>query len=93
MPEIEVTVVCAWPERIWQRRLRLPEGSTVADALRASGCREALPELSADAKAGIFGKLAAGAQVLCDGDRVELYRPLLADPKAARRKRAAGEGD
>lgn len=95
MPEpgrLAVTVVCAWPDATWQRRLSLAPGSTVADALAASGWREQLlasGRLSAEPQVGIFGRPAAPTQRLHDGDRIELYRPLLADPRTVRRRRAA----
>ena len=68
--------------------LALPPGSCVADALRASGLAQRHPELKlADAALGIWGALASADQVLRDRDRVEVYRPLLVDPKEARRRR------
>lgn len=77
---LRIEVVRAWADRAEVVELRLPEGSTVADALRASG-------LSADA-VGIFGRRVTPARHLADGDRVELYRPLKVDPKEGRRLRA-----
>lgn len=74
----------AWPERHEVLVLALPGGATVSDALHASGW--ALPE---DAPVGIWGKVQARDKPLREGDRVEIYRPLVADPKTARRKRAA----
>jgi putative ubiquitin-RnfH superfamily antitoxin RatB of RatAB toxin-antitoxin module len=90
---LRVTVVCAWPDRTWQRGLLLGAGSTVADALAASDWREQLLAtglLAGEPRFGIFGRLASGADLLHDGDRVEIYRPLLADPQTIRRQRAAG---
>jgi putative ubiquitin-RnfH superfamily antitoxin RatB of RatAB toxin-antitoxin module len=92
-PRLAVSVICAWPDRTWQRDLLLPAGSTVAEALAASGWREDLvdPGLLPDgARFGIFGRLVDLAQALGPGDRVEIYRPLLADPQTVRRRRAAG---
>ena len=83
---IEVEVVLAWPQRVLARRLQLEEGATVADAVAAAAL-----EGSADCPAlAVHGVLARPQQVLHDGDRVELLRPLLADPKDNRRKRARG---
>ena len=86
---IRVDVVYALPERAWRVALRLPAGSAVKDAVRASGLRERLPELaSSPLDCGIFSHPCAPDRVLEDGDRVELYRPLLCDPKEIRRQRA-----
>jgi hypothetical protein len=81
--ELRVEVVLALPRRHLAAALRLVEGATVADALRAAG----LP-LEGVAGFAIFGERATPATPLRDGDRVELLRPLLADPKEARRRRA-----
>ena len=70
-------------------RLQLAPGSTVEQALRASGLLARHPDIDlAQAAIGIFGKLAQLATPLTDQDRVEIYRPLLTDPKEARRRRA-----
>ncbi len=67
----------------------LPVNSTVADALAASGILLKHPEIDlAKNKFGIFGKLTKTDTVLRDKDRIEIYRPLLADPKEVRRLRA-----
>jgi putative ubiquitin-RnfH superfamily antitoxin RatB of RatAB toxin-antitoxin module len=84
MAVLEVEVVHALPRREASARLRLPEGSVVRDALRLSGL---LP--LAHGKVGIFGKVVDFGAPLADGDRIEVYRPLAADPKEARRRRAA----
>jgi len=81
---ITVEVVLAWPDRAESRRLALPEGATVADAIEEA----AIPG-SADCPAmAVHGLLAKPDQLLREGDRVELLRPLLADPKDNRRRRA-----
>ena len=77
-------MVLAWPRRFDAVVVELPEGATLADALAASGL--GAPEVVAYA---IHGERAEPAHVLRDGDRVELLRPLQADPKDARRRRAA----
>lgn len=66
--------------------LQLPAGACLLDALRAVGL-EASP-----CATGIWGRRAERSQLLQDGDRVELYRPLLVDPKVARRERFARQG-
>jgi putative ubiquitin-RnfH superfamily antitoxin RatB of RatAB toxin-antitoxin module len=68
--------------------LTLPTGSTVRDALDASGIAVRHPEIDlATVKVGIFGKLKPLDAVLADHDRVEIYRPLIVDPKLARQRR------
>jgi len=66
------------------------EGLTAREAIEHSGILRRFPEIDlAVNRVGVFGKLAQLDQVLALGDRVEIYRPLIADPKAARKKRAA----
>jgi putative ubiquitin-RnfH superfamily antitoxin RatB of RatAB toxin-antitoxin module len=68
--------------------LRLEPGATVADALHASGLQARYPDLALDAlPVGIWGAFCQRSDPLRDRDRVELYRPLLVDPKEARRQR------
>lgn len=87
---VQVEVAYARPDRQWLVALVLPAGSTAAQAVAASGILAACPELEAGAlQLGIFSHpLADTAQRLVDGDRVEIYRPLIIDPKEARRARA-----
>lgn len=81
---IQVEVVLAWPDRALSRLLALPDGATVGDAIA-----EAAIEGTQDCPAvAVHGVLAQASQPLRDGDRVELLRPLLADPKDNRRRRA-----
>ncbi len=70
----------------------LPDGATVADAIRLSGVvdRYLGGVWPADDAIGVWGQAAAVDTPLVDGDRVELYRPLTVDPKEARRRRATG---
>ena len=69
--------------------LKLPSGSTVQQALEASGLLQKFPEIDlAKNKPGIFGKLCKADTPLRENDRIEIYRPLLADPKEARKQRA-----
>jgi hypothetical protein len=82
MKSIRVEVAEALPGAARVETLTLPAGSTVAHALAAAG-------LAARDRVGIFGRLAGRSTVLADGDRVEVYRPLLLDPKDARRQRAS----
>jgi uncharacterized protein len=69
--------------------VELPAPATAWDAVRASGVLERWPELANDAPdLGVWGRPATPERTLRDGDRVELYRPLLRDPQEARRARA-----
>jgi putative ubiquitin-RnfH superfamily antitoxin RatB of RatAB toxin-antitoxin module len=88
-PSVRVTVAHARPERQELVELALPAGATLADAIAASGLLARFPDLdAATLKAGIFGRVRPRETRLADGDRVEIYRPLVADPKFVRRKRA-----
>ncbi len=87
---IQVEVVYALPERQEVASLSLPAGSTVAQAIEASGLLGKHPEIDlAKNKLGIYAKLAKAETTLRDRDRVEIYRPLIADPKEVRKQRAA----
>lgn len=83
---IRIEVVLAWPDRVLRRDLELAEDATVADAIAAA----ALEGSDACPAVAVHGVLARPGQPLQDGDRVELLRPLLADPKDNRRRRARG---
>lgn len=87
---ISVEVVYALPDRQALIALSVPEGATARDAIEASGLLALHPEIELDKtnKIGIFGKLCKADAALRDRDRVEIYRPLIADPKAVRKKRA-----
>jgi hypothetical protein len=87
MSVLHVEVVYALPERQVLRRVSLREGSTVGDALRESGLKGEFPEIDS-LRTGIFGRPVETDALLRDRDRVEIYRPLGTDPKAARRARA-----
>ena len=89
---IEIEVVYAAVDRQVLRTISVPEGLTVRDALLKSGIGDEFPELDlAECTVGIFGKVIADPEVrlIQAGDRIEIYRPLLADPKEVRRLRAA----
>jgi len=81
---IRVEVIRAWPRRFEAVTLELAQGATLQDALAASGFP--LDDTTAFA---VFGERETPAYRLRDGDRVELLRPLQADPKDARRRRAS----
>ena len=69
-------------------------GANLADAIAASGIEKTFPELEVDPdRVGVWGRKAPLTQELRHGDRVEIYRPLIADPKEVRRARAAAQKD
>ena len=87
--EIQVEIVYALRETQSLLKARVPAGATVEAAIRASGMLEAHPEIDlAKNKVGIFSKLVKLDEPVREKDRVEIYRPLIADPKEVRRKRA-----
>lgn len=86
---ITVEVAYARPEEQVILSQEVAAGTTVREAIEASGIRERFPEIDLETqKVGVFGKLAKLDDTLRDRDRVEIYRPLIADPKEMRRKRA-----
>ena len=89
-------ITVAWasgPRQVQQARLHLPAGSTVAQAVQASGLLADLDEATrASLGYGIWGRRASADTPLQEGDRIEICRPLLADPKQARRARFANQG-
>jgi putative ubiquitin-RnfH superfamily antitoxin RatB of RatAB toxin-antitoxin module len=87
---VTVEVAYARPERQVILSVEVPRGTTAEEAVRLSGIEEEFPEIDlASNRMGVFGKLCKPSRVLNPGDRVEVYRPLVADPKAVRRERAA----
>lgn len=87
---IRVEVTYALPQRQEVVPLTLPPGTTLQQAVEASGLLVQYPEIDvAKGKFGIYSKLAKPDTVLRDRDRVEIYRPLIADPKEVRKQRAA----
>ncbi|AIN47489.1 UPF0125 protein yfjF [Candidatus Palibaumannia cicadellinicola] len=90
MPNIRVQVVYALPEYQYMLSLLLSEGSTVEQAINASGILTLQQEIDMINinKVGIFSRIISLQEKLHDGDRVEIYRPLLIDPKERRRQRA-----
>ena len=85
---IRIEIAYAEPHRAIVKALSLAAGSRIADALRAAALD---PDFSGvdlvNSPFGVFGRAAGPEYVLKDGDRIEIYRPLAADPKAARRSR------
>jgi len=90
MSQIHVEVVYALAHHQKVVSLNISEGATVKDAIERSGLLTEFPEIDLGKnKLGIWNKLAKPDAVLRDKDRVEIYRPLIADPKEVRRQRAA----
>lgn len=88
--QILVEVVYARPGRQAVAHVKVREGANAREAIEQSGLLSEFPEIDlARNKLGIWNKLAKPDAVLRDKDRVEIYRPLIADPKEVRRQRAA----
>lgn len=88
--DISVEVVYALPQKQEVLSLRVRSGALVSEAIAQSGILQDFPEIDlASAKVGIYSKQVKLDAVLRDKDRIEIYRPLIADPKEVRRKRAA----
>jgi hypothetical protein len=88
-----VEVVYATPGAQRLIALTVTPGATVADAIEASGILREFPEIDLRVnRVGVYGQLARLGDVVQAGDRVEIYRPLQADPKEARRQRARKAG-
>lgn len=86
---VNIEVAYAKPEQQVIITLELPDGATVETAIKASGLLERFPEIAlSELKAGIFGVVCKLDQPATEGDRIEIYRALLHDPKEARRLRA-----
>jgi putative ubiquitin-RnfH superfamily antitoxin RatB of RatAB toxin-antitoxin module len=86
---IDVEVVLATPPRQVLIALRVPPGSTVADVITASRLDRQFPDVPvAELRTGVWGRVVEREHVIRDGDRVELYRPLLIEPREARRQLA-----
>lgn len=89
---VDIDVVYAAVDRQVLLQVKVPAGTSLRDVVRMSGIAEYFPQLLlAECPLGIFGKVVADAdvRVVQPGDRIEIYRPLLADPKEVRRQRAA----
>jgi len=88
--EITVEVVYALPGDQLLVELSVAPGTTAREAIAQSGILARFPQIDPDRqKMGIFGRVVKADAVLQAGDRVEIYRPLIADPKEARRRRVA----
>jgi hypothetical protein len=87
---IRIEVIYPLPHEQLLMDVLVPEGASLRDGIFASGVLQRYPELSLDTlETGIFGKLVKLDEPLRDHDRIEIYRPLIADPKAVRKQREA----
>jgi putative ubiquitin-RnfH superfamily antitoxin RatB of RatAB toxin-antitoxin module len=88
--EVQVTVSYATPGEEFIHPMRVAPGTTIGQAVEASGVLARFPEINLVTQpVGIYGKKKTLETVLRERDRIEIYRPLVADPKDSRRKRAA----
>ncbi len=86
---LSIEVAYATPERQKIIKCKVAEGTTILDAAKQSGITDIFPDLELDkADFGIWSKVKPAKSIVEDGQRIEIYRPLLADPKESRRKRA-----
>ncbi|ATZ12304.1 RnfH family protein [Erwinia amylovora] len=89
MSDITVEVVYALPDKQYIYNVKVPQGSSVEQAINASGLLQLRPEINLqENKVGIFSRPVKLMDEVNSGDRVEIYRPLIADPKDLRRQRA-----
>lgn len=94
MADIHVQVCYARLDRQWLREITVGSGTTLQTAIMCSGIMQEEPEIDLSVcRVGIYGKSKTLDTVLREHDRIEIYRPLTADPKESRRKRAVKKGD
>ena len=87
---VSVQLVYAQPDQVWSVKLTLQVGTTVAQALQASGFYQQFPQIQPESlRVGIFGRECSVQQGVNAEDRIEIYRPLVFDPMESRRRRAA----
>lgn len=91
-----ITIEVAWasPDEQQLISVEVPAGSLIRQAIETSGMLQRCPAIDLESsKVGVFGRLATLSDTVQAGDRIEIYRPLLLDPKEQRRRRAARKGD
>ena len=90
MNQINIEIAYALPDRYYLKSFEVDEGTMIQTAILQSGILQQFTEIDLrENKVGIYSRPAKLTDQLKDGDRIEIYRPLLADPKEIRRKRAA----
>ena len=88
---MKIGIAYALPQRQVWFDVEMPDGATIQDAINRSGILKQFPEIDLEKqKVGIYSKLSKLDAVLNDGDRVEIYRPIICDPKTVPRKTKAG---
>ena len=88
--KVAIEVACATPEKQLLMAIEVPAGTTVSKAVDLSDILSRFPRLDRKSvKYGIFGTIVKPDHVVVAGDRVEIYRPLVADPKEVRRQLAS----
>lgn len=91
---MNVGICYAEADRQLWLRLEVPENSTIEQVIRCSGILERFPEIDLTRqKVGVFGRLAKLNAPVKDGDRIEIYRPIIADPRTVRRRAIDDEDD
>lgn len=89
MAQIKIEIAYALPDHYYLKHFDVEEGTTIQTAILQSGILQQFTEIDLrENKVGIFSRPAKLTDILSDGERIEIYRPLLADPKEIRRKRA-----
>lgn len=87
---LQISVCYATAQQEWIRQMMVPPGFTIGEAIEQSGVLQDFPEINLTTQpVGIYAKKKTLDTVLREKDRIEIYRPLVADPKDSRRKRAA----
>jgi putative ubiquitin-RnfH superfamily antitoxin RatB of RatAB toxin-antitoxin module len=87
MPSVEVIYATLDQQKLIQ--IEVEEGTTIEQCIKQSGVLTEFPEIDLQAcKVGIFSQIKPLTEIVKEGDRIEIYRPLIADPKAVRRKKA-----
>lgn len=89
MDKINIAIAYALPQQYYLKSLQVAQGTTIQSAILQSGILQQFKEIDLrENKVGIFSRPAKLTDSLSEGDRIEIYRPLLADPKEIRRRRA-----
>ncbi len=89
---MKIGIAYALPHRQAWFDIELPDGATIQDAINRSGILNQFPEIDLEKnKVGVYGKVSKLDAVLNDGDRVEIYRPIICDPKTVPRKAKGGD--